>query len=142
MSVPGRQVELHITVSAPAAERDLPVMLLSHGHGNATYLSSLRGYGPLADFYAAHGFVVIQPTHPDSKALSVDRNGPEGALFWRSRAEDMRAILDHLPHDGTEADLADSRVKAGVLLAAPGQGDLAAFASEHYPVLGTTASPR
>ena len=33
-------------------------------------------------------------------------------------------------------DLTDSRVKATVLLAAPGKGaDLTVFASEHYPVL-------
>jgi predicted dienelactone hydrolase len=38
------------------------------------------------------------------------------------------------PKDGTEVDLADSRIKAGVLLAAPGRGgaDLSAFAAEHY----------
>lgn len=56
----------------------------------------MRGYGPRADFYAAHGFVVILPTHQDSKALGLDPNGPEGALFWRSRATDMHFILDHL----------------------------------------------
>jgi predicted dienelactone hydrolase len=31
--------------------------VFSHGFG-----SSLDGYGPLADFWAAHGFVVIQPS--------------------------------------------------------------------------------
>ncbi len=38
------------------------------------------------------------------------------------------------PENGTEVDLADSRIKAGVLLAAPGRGgaDLSAFAAEHY----------
>ncbi len=96
LPVPGRVVDLQLRVSAPATGRDLPILLLSHGHGSSNFLSSLRGYGPLVDFYAAHGFVVIQPTHLDSKALGLDPNGPEGALFWRSRAEDMRFILDHL----------------------------------------------
>ena len=95
-SVPGRQTELQIKVSAPTTGVDLPVILLSHGHGQSIYLSSLRGYNPLAEFYAAHGFVVIQPTHQDSKALGLDPNGPEGPLFWQSRAEDMHFILDHL----------------------------------------------
>ncbi|GHO79870.1 hypothetical protein KSD_76410 [Ktedonobacter sp. SOSP1-85] len=38
------------------------------------------------------------------------------------------------PKDGTEVDMADSRIKAGVLLAAPGRGDAdpSAFAAEHY----------
>lgn len=177
LSVPGRQVDLQIKVSAPATGSDLPIILLSHGHGQSTFLSSLRGYGPLVDFYAAQGFVVIQPTHQDSKALSLDPNGPEGALFWRSRAEDMHFILDHLdqieaivpflsgrldrsriaavghslgghtvgmlagmrvtdPNDGKEVNLVEPRIKAGVLIGAPGKGaDVAAFVSEHYPVL-------
>ena len=178
LSVPGRAVDLQLRVAAPATGRDLPIILLSHGHGRSNYLSSLRGYGPLVDFYAAHGFVVIQPTHLDSKTLGLDPNGPEGPLFWRSRAEDMRFILDHLdqieaivpglsgrldrgriaavghslgghtvgmlsgmrvtdPTDGTEVALADSRIKASVLLAPPGSGaDLAAYATEHYPDRG------
>ncbi len=81
LSVPGRQVDLQLKVSAPATGSDLPIILFSHGHGQSTFLSSLRGYGPLVDFYAAQGFVVIQPTHQDSKALGLDPNGPEGALF-------------------------------------------------------------
>ncbi len=179
-TVPGRQTELQIKVSAPITGRDLPVILLSHGHGQSTYLSSLRGYNPLAEFYAAHGFVVIQPTHQDSKALGLDPNGPEGPLFWLSRAQDMHFILDHLeeifaavpglegrtdadriaavghsmgghtvgmlagmpvkdPVDGKKWSLPAARVKAGVLLAPPGNGsDLAPFASEHYKVLRNT----
>ena len=176
-SVPGRQTELQLKVSVPISGSELPIILLSHGHGQSIYLSSLRGYNPLAEFYAEHGFAVIQPTHQDSKALGLDPNGPEGPLFWRSRAQDLHFILDHLaeieaafpglsgrldrnrvvavghslgghtvgmlggmrvtdPVDGKEWNLSDPRVKAGVLLAPPGTGtDLAAFASEHYPVL-------
>lgn len=179
-SVPGRQVDLQIKVSAPATGSDLPIILLSHGHGQSTFLSSLRGYDPLVDFYAAQGFVVIQPTHQDSKALALDPNGPEGALFWRSRAGDMHFILDHLdqieatvpglsgrldrnriaaighsmgghtvgmlagmrvtdPNDGKEVNMAEPRIKAKVMIGAPGKGsDLAAFASEHYSILGNT----
>ncbi|THF68880.1 alpha/beta fold hydrolase [Deinococcus sp. Arct2-2] len=96
LSVPGRLVPLELKVSVPAVGDQLPVILFSHGHGRSSYLSSLRGYGPLVDFYAAHGFVVIQPTHQDSKALGLDPTGPEGPLFWRSRVHDMHSILDHL----------------------------------------------
>jgi predicted dienelactone hydrolase len=56
----------------------------------------MRDYGPLVDFYAAHGFVVIQPTHQSSKTLALDPDGPEGPLFWQSRAQDMSFIIDHL----------------------------------------------
>lgn len=96
LSVPDRQVELQIKVSSPATGRNLPIMLFSHGHGQSNFLSSLHGYGPLVDFYAAEGFVVIQPTHLSSKSLKLDPNGPEGPLFWKSRAKDMHIILDHL----------------------------------------------
>lgn len=95
---PGRAVPLQVRVSAPVTGRDLPIVLLSHGHGASNNLSSLNGYGPLASYWAARGFVVIQPTHLSSATLRgvVDPNGPEGALFWRSRAEDMTRLLDAL----------------------------------------------
>ena len=96
LQVPGRQVDLQLRVSVPATGRDLPVILFSHGFGRSNFIASMRGYGPLVDFYAAHGFVVIQPTHQSSKTLGLDPNGPEGPLFWRSRAGDMRAIIDRL----------------------------------------------
>ena len=96
LEVPGRQVALQVRVSAPATGRDLPVIVFSHGFGRSNFLASMYGYGPLVNFYAAHGFVVIQPTHQSSKTLGLDPDGPEGPLFWRSRAGDMRAIIDRL----------------------------------------------
>ncbi len=96
LPVTGRPVELELKISAPESGSNLPIILLSHGHGNSNYLSSLNGYAPLADFYAAHGFVAIQPTHLDSKTLSLPPNGPEGPLFWQSRVQDMKHILDSL----------------------------------------------
>lgn len=92
----GREVELQIRVSAPTTGTDLPVLLLSHGHGRSTHLSSLNGYAPLANFYAAHGFVVIQPTHLDSATLTLSGNDPDAPLYWRTRTKDMSDILDHL----------------------------------------------
>ena len=96
LPVAGRYVDLEMKVSAPASGSNLPIILLSHGHGASNFLSSYRGYGPLADFFASHGFVVIQPTHQDSKTLTLDPSIPESPLFWKSRAEDMKYILDHL----------------------------------------------
>ena len=44
------------------------------------------------------------------------------------------------PVDGTDVNLADARVKVGVLMAPAGKGeDLAAFAAERWPVLKTTS---
>lgn len=96
LPVPGRPVDLEFKVSAPATGDNLPVILFSHGHGGTNFLASLRGYGPLCDFWAAHGFVVIQPTHLDAMELGLRDEHPDGPLFWRARVEDMHHILDHL----------------------------------------------
>ena len=170
LSAPGRVVDLQMRVSAPTTGRDLPIILLSHGQGRSSHLSSLNGYAPLANFWAAHGFAVIQPTHLSSKSLSLDPGTPGAPLFWRSRVEDMKRILDGLDaieatvpaitgrldrsrvavaghsmgghtagmllgaqltdEDGTRVDLAEPRIKAGVLLTPPGNGgaDLGGFA--------------
>lgn len=102
LPVPGRPVDLSLRVSAPASGEDLPIVLLSHGHGPSNYVSSLYGYAPIVDYYAAHGFVVVQPTHLDSATLGLrDAEHPEAPLYWRSRVEDMTFILDHL--DDVEA---------------------------------------
>ncbi len=181
LSAPGRAVDLQVRVSAPVTESELPIILLSHGHGHSNNLSSLNGYAPLANFWAAHGFAVIQPTHLSSATLRLDGDSTEAPLYWRSRAEDMMRILDQLdvietavaqllgrlsrtkvavaghsmgghtaslllgarltdPLDGTEVDLAEPRIKAGVMLAAPDRGGqaLSEFAANNYPFFLTT----
>lgn len=163
LPAPDRAVDLEVRVSAPVTGSNLPVLLLSHGQGFSHHLSSLHGYAPLVDFWAAHGFVVLQPTHLSSATLSLDDEPSEAPMYWRSRAEDMTRLLDRLdaieeavpqlrgrldrdrvavaghsmgghtasmllgarltdPDTGEEVDLAEPRIKAGVLLAAPGRG--------------------
>ncbi|WP_223146336.1 alpha/beta hydrolase family protein [Streptomyces apricus] len=98
LDVPDRPVRLELKVTAPATGTGLPVIVFSHGHGGANFLSSLRGYGPLVDFWAAHGFVVVQPTHLDSTVLGLrEQDLPDAPLFWRDRALDMHTVLDRLP---------------------------------------------
>lgn len=94
ISAPGRYVDIDMRVSAPVTGDRLPIIIFSHGHGASNYLSSSRGCLPLTEFWAAHGFVVIQPTHLNSPTLNV--TAPEGPLFWRSRAKDITRILDRL----------------------------------------------
>ncbi|WP_030678491.1 chlorophyllase [Streptomyces rimosus] len=101
LPVPGRPVDLQLRVSAPVTGDGLPVLLLSHGQGHSNHLSSLNGYAPLANYWAAHGFVVIQPTHLSSRTLSLPADTPGAPMFWRSRAEDMTHVLDQL--DAVEA---------------------------------------
>lgn len=97
LPVPGRQVDLRLKVTAPATGTALPVILFSHGHGPATFINSSDGYGPLCPFWAARGFVVIQPAHQDANVLGLRETGdPDAPLYTRSRAQDMRVILDRL----------------------------------------------
>lgn len=96
LSAPGRALDLEVRISAPVSGHDLPVIVLSHGHGPSLYLPSLNGYGPLVNFWAAHGFVVIQPTHLSARSYALGSETPGAPLFWRSRVEDMSRVLDQL----------------------------------------------
>jgi pimeloyl-ACP methyl ester carboxylesterase len=98
LSAPTRGLPLEMRITAPATGRDLPILLLSHGGGGSLYLTSKDGYGPLVDFYAEHGFAVIQPTHLSSKVggFGLNPQAPGFPIFWRSRVEDMKLILDRL----------------------------------------------
>jgi predicted dienelactone hydrolase len=60
---------------------------------------TMDDYAPLAGFWAARGFVVIQPTHLDSAGLAPD--DPRTPLIWRIRTDDLTCILDQL--DAIEA---------------------------------------
>ncbi|KAI4859430.1 alpha/beta-hydrolase [Hypoxylon rubiginosum] len=92
---PERHVDLELKVTAPPKGDAIPIILLSHGQGRSNHLNSLEGYTPLAEFWAAHGFVVIQPTHLSSVSLSL--TGPAGQeYYWQDRAQDMTRVLDRL----------------------------------------------
>lgn len=173
LDAPERGTDLHVRVSAPATGGDLPVILFSHGFG-----WSLDGYAPLTDHWAAQGFVVVQPTHLDSRRLGIPADDPRTPEIWRQRVRDQRHVLDQLDRieaaipglagrvdrgrvaavghsfgsqtasvllgarvldaDGAPGEnLADPRVRAGVLLAPAGSGgaDLSPFAAEHFPFM-------
>lgn len=91
LSVPGRGEDLQVRVSAPVTGSDMPIVLFSHGFG-----WSMDGYAPLADFWAAHGFVVAQPTHLDSRMLGLTPRDPRYPDIWRIRVEDLTRVLDNL----------------------------------------------
>ncbi|WP_345009176.1 alpha/beta hydrolase family protein [Streptomyces shaanxiensis] len=91
LAAPGRGEDLQVRVSAPATGGDLPVVVFSHGFG-----WSMNGYAPLADFWAAQGFVVVQPTHLDSRTLGLPAEDPRTPRIWRFRIEDLKRVLDGL----------------------------------------------
>jgi dienelactone hydrolase len=173
LAAPGRGEHLQFRVSAPATGDALPIVVFSHGNGQ-----SLHGYGPLVNYWAAQGFVVIQPTHLDARMLGLAAEDSRRPLFWQFREQDLVHILDQLdvieaavpgirgrldhsriavaghswgaqaasmllgathpdPRDGSVVNIADSRVKAGVLLTVPGTGgdNLSPFAAANFPFM-------
>ncbi|KAI0159942.1 alpha/beta-hydrolase [Hypoxylon sp. FL1284] len=92
---PERLVNLDVKVSAPPTGSNLPIIVLSHGQGRSNHLNSLEGYTPLAEFWAAHGFVVIQPTHLSSMSLNLPAP-PDQLFHWPDRAQDLSRVIDRL----------------------------------------------
>jgi dienelactone hydrolase len=89
LATPDRGQDLQIRVSAPTTGRNLPVVVFSHG-----MTLTMDDYAPLAGYWAARGFVVIQPTHLDSLGLSPD--DPRTPHIWRIRTDDLIHVLDQL----------------------------------------------
>ncbi|MCL7457689.1 alpha/beta fold hydrolase [Micromonospora sp. MSM11] len=87
----GRSVPLQVKVTAPIDGDKLPIIVFSHGNA-----WSMDGYEPLAGRWAAAGFVVVQPTHLDSRRNRIGFDDPRFASIWRVRIADLHAILDHL----------------------------------------------
>jgi len=91
LPAPGRGEDLQVRVSAPAMGHELPVIVFSHGFG-----WSLNGYAPLVDFWVTRGFVVVQPTHLDSRTLNITPDDPRFPKIWRFRVGDLKRTLDRL----------------------------------------------
>jgi dienelactone hydrolase len=96
LSAPGRAVPLEVRVSAPATGVDLPVVLFSHGNA-----WNLDGYAPLTAFWASRGFVVVQPTHLDSRRNGFGFDHPVFPSIWTERIADLTRVLDQF--DAVEA---------------------------------------
>jgi dienelactone hydrolase len=102
---PGRGIDLQVKITAPVLGDDLPVIVFSHGNA-----WSLDGYEPLVDRWAAAGFVVVQPTHLDSRRNGIGFDDPRFGDIWRVRISDLHAILDHLDVVLAEAGGVGARV--------------------------------
>jgi dienelactone hydrolase len=51
---------------------------------------------PLVDHWAAHGFVVVQPTFLDSTTLGVAPKDPRYPAIWQTRVDDLERVIDDL----------------------------------------------
>lgn len=104
---------LLLRVTAPRDGRNLPIVLFSHG---AQY--SKDDYLPLAEFWASHGYVVIQPSHIESLSLGLPRDDPRIMTAWRTRVLDMRQPLDSLDEIVRQAPMLKGRLDRKRVLAA------------------------
>jgi predicted dienelactone hydrolase len=91
LSAPRRGADLQVRVSAPVTGNELPIIVFSHGNGN-----SADGYAPLVNYWASRGFVVLQPTHLDSRTLALSQDDARRPSIWRFRVRDLEQILDDL----------------------------------------------
>ncbi|WP_082458646.1 alpha/beta fold hydrolase [Pedobacter sp. Leaf216] len=83
--------ELQVRISAPSTGNNLPIIVFAHGYGQ-----SLDSYAPLVNFWAAHGFVVVQCTFLDSRRYAIPADDPRTPLLWKFRVEDVKHMLDEL----------------------------------------------
>ena len=119
---PDRGLELEVKVTFPESGEHLPVLVFSHGNA-----WSLDGYAPLVERWAAAGFVVVQPTHPDSRRHRIGFDDPRFPSIWRVRIADLHAILDHLD---------EILGQAGGAVGGQGGGLAARVNREHVAVVG------
>lgn len=86
-----RNKDLQVRVTWPQSEGPFPIIVFSHGA-----YGSKDGYQTLMEFWAANGYVVLQPTHEDSIALGNRFGDPAVFKVWQSRPADISFILDSL----------------------------------------------
>ncbi|WP_284251627.1 alpha/beta hydrolase family protein [Litorihabitans aurantiacus] len=91
LPAPGRGDDLQVRVTAPAEGSGLPVIAFAHG-----YRQSMTAADPLVDHWAAHGFVVVQPTFLDSASLDLAPDDPRTPGIWRTRVDDVVRVIDEL----------------------------------------------
>ena len=93
LAAPDRGTDLQVRVSAPVSGSQLPLIVFAHGYHN-----SADGYAPLVQYWAARGFVVLQPTFLDSLTLNLAPDDLRTPDIWRIRVQDMHRVFDYLDH--------------------------------------------
>ncbi|MCX7886595.1 MAG: hypothetical protein N3B01_04965 [Verrucomicrobiae bacterium] len=86
-----RNKKLPLRVTWPDSPGKFPVIIWSHGA-----YGSKDAYKPLVEYWARHGYVVIQPTHEDSVALGQKLGDKRVFQLWQTRPADVSFILDSL----------------------------------------------
>jgi predicted dienelactone hydrolase len=86
-----RGKDLPLRIHHPDDPGPFPLVIFSHGA-----FGSKDNYLALTGFWCSHGYVTIQPTHSDSRALGIRPGDPNAFRDWQSRPADVSFILDSL----------------------------------------------
>jgi dienelactone hydrolase len=100
-----RGKDLQTRLTYPQGDGRFPLIIWSHGA-----YGSKDAYSPLVTHWASHGYVIVQPTHSDSRALGVRPGDPAAFRDWQSRPADVSFILDSLDKLGKEIPALTSRI--------------------------------
>ncbi len=102
------KITFPMPTGSPRAKGSAPVILWSHG-----MYGSKDNYQPLAAFWAAHGYVVIQPTHADSL-----KNGMQSRIkafrAWTSRPGDVSFLIESLGTIGKKLPVKPDKERIGM----------------------------
>ena len=77
-----RDKDLTLRITYPEADGPFPVILFAHA-----VRRNRDDFKPLAEHWAANGYVVLQADHADTGRMGAD---------WRDRARDMSFMIDSL----------------------------------------------
>ena len=90
--------QLPVRISYPVGKTRFPVIVFSHGNGSKGDM-----YKGFTDYWASHGYVVIQPTHMDSTSLGFKTKRDNMREMYQqmlqvtdTRRQDMSFIIDSL----------------------------------------------
>lgn len=116
LDFPDLDKQLPLRVAFPASGGSFPLIVFSHGNNCSRDL-----YSGFVDHWAANGYVVIQPTHMDSRDLGFTMKGVTPQKMDEvidTRRADLRFILDSVAEiEATVPGLA-GKIDTGRLIAA------------------------
>lgn len=93
LNMPGRKTALQYRAIFSRSAKNMPVIIWSHGA-----FGSHNAYNPLAEYWASHGYLVLQPTHSDSMREGTKPNVKNPMAFkdWAQRPREVSYLIDQL----------------------------------------------
>lgn len=113
LSVPDAEREIPLRVVYPERGGPFPIIVLSHGT-----FSSGKKYDPVAEHWAARGYVVILPDHIDANFGVVPTKNDDMYRVSRERVVDMSRVLDSLDEIEARIPALQGRMDQNRLIAA------------------------